>query len=59
MPDDAEKTGSFWDHLDELRACLIRIIVATVAAMVVAFCMKEWLFDVILHRLTATSLLTG
>ena len=48
MSDDAEKTGSFWDHLDELRACLIRIIVATVAAMVVAFCMKEWLFDVIL-----------
>ena len=48
MPDDAEKTGSFWDHLEELRTCLIRIIVATVGAMIIAFCMKEWMFDVIL-----------
>lgn len=42
------KTGSFWDHLEELRTCLIRIIVATVGAMIIAFCMKEWMFDVIL-----------
>ncbi|MBP3767271.1 MAG: twin-arginine translocase subunit TatC [Prevotella sp.] len=48
MPDDVEKTGSFWEHLDELRSCLIRIIIATVAAMVIAFCMKDWLFVVIL-----------
>lgn len=48
MPDDVEKTGSFWEHLDELRSCLIRIIIATVAAMVIAFCMKDWLFAVIL-----------
>lgn len=48
MPEDVVKTESFWNHLDELRACLIRIIVATVAAMVIAFCVKDWLFAVIL-----------
>lgn len=48
MPDDAEKNVTFWDHLEELRTCLIRIIVATIAAMIIAFCMKEWMFDIIL-----------
>lgn len=48
MPDDAEKNITFWDHLEELRTCLIRIIVATIAAMIIAFCMKEWMFDIIL-----------
>ena len=48
MPDGAGKTATFWDHLDELRSCLIRIIVATTIAMIAAFCMKEWQFDVIL-----------
>lgn len=48
MAEATEKTGTFWDHLDDLRSCLIRIIVVTVAAAVVAFCAKEWLFRVIL-----------
>lgn len=39
---------TFWDHLDELRACLIRIILITAAMAVVAFCMKDTLFDVVL-----------
>lgn len=43
-PDNA----TFWEHLDELRSCLIRVIVVTVAAAAVAFCMKEQLFGVIL-----------
>lgn len=48
MPDDAGKAATFWEHLDELRSCLIRIIAVTTVAMVVAFCLKEWLFAVIL-----------
>lgn len=48
MPDDHEKTGTFWDHLDDLRSCLIRMLIVTSMAAVVAFCAKEWLFTVIL-----------
>ncbi len=40
--------ATFWDHLDELRACLIRIIVVTVVMAMVAFCMKDTLFAVVL-----------
>ncbi len=39
---------TFWDHLDELRGCLWRIVIATVASAIVAFCLKEPLFDLIL-----------
>ena len=31
-PDDSEATGTFWDHLDALRGCLLK------AAVVVALC---------------------
>ena len=48
MADATETTGTFWDHLDELRSCLLRIIGVTVSAAVVAFCAKEWLFSIIL-----------
>lgn len=48
MSDDAGKTATFWEHLDELRSCLVRIVVVTAVAMIVAFCLKEWLFAVIL-----------
>lgn len=42
------ETGSFWEHLDVLRNCLIRIIIASVLGGVAAFCMKETLFDIVL-----------
>ena len=47
------ETATFWDHLDELRDRLIRMIVVTVLLSVVAFCLKEWLFDVVLAPRTS------
>lgn len=41
-------TQTFWDHLDELRTVLIRIVVAVLLCTVVAFCFKDMLFGVIL-----------
>lgn len=38
----------FWGHLDELRGCLVRAIVAVVIAAVAVFCCKEWLFAVVM-----------
>lgn len=39
---------TFWEHLDELRARLWRILLVSLAAMVACFCFKETLFDVVL-----------
>lgn len=39
---------SFWEHLDVLRAALIKMLLATVACAVGAFCFKEELFAVVL-----------
>ena len=39
---------TFWDHLDELRAVIIRALLVTVVAAAVAFCLKEELFAVVL-----------
>ena len=39
---------TFWDHLDELRAVIIRALLVTVVAAAVAFCLKEDLFAVVL-----------
>ena len=47
-PSEQEETLTFWDHLDELRAVLIRILVITAIAAVAAFCLKEELFAVVL-----------
>ena len=47
-PSEQEVTLTFWDHLDELRAVLIRILVITAIAAVAAFCLKEELFAVML-----------
>lgn len=45
---DPEVRTSFWDHLDVLRAALIRALTVVVVATVVAFCFKTILFDIIL-----------
>ena len=39
---------TFWEHLDELRSRLWRMVVAALAAAVVCFCFKEPLFAVVL-----------
>lgn len=39
---------TFWDHLDVLRGCLVRILLAAFSASVVAFTFKEQLFAVVL-----------
>ncbi len=39
---------TFWDHLDDLRTVLIRIVVAVLLCTVVVFCCKEVLFDIVL-----------
>lgn len=39
---------SFWDHLDVLRAAIIRIVAVTVIFGVLAFFFKEQLFAVVL-----------
>ena len=44
---------NFWDHLDELRSVIIRILVITVVAAAVAFCLKEEMFAVVLAPRTS------
>lgn len=39
---------TFWEHLDVLRGCILRIMFAVVLGAVVAFCVKEPLFDIVL-----------
>ena len=48
-----EQVMTFWDHLDELRSVIIRILVITVVAAAVAFCLKEELFAVVLAPRTS------
>ena len=50
---------SFWEHLDVLRASLVKIAIVTVAFGVVAFFFKDELFAVILAPKEADLLLTG
>ena len=42
-----EQEMSFWDHLEALRWTLFRSVIALVVMMIVVFCAKEWVFDVI------------
>lgn len=39
---------SFWDHLDVLRGCLWRVLLAVTIGGIVAFCMKEQMFNIVL-----------
>jgi sec-independent protein translocase protein TatC len=39
---------SFWEHLDELRNSLIRMVIAVLACAIVVFCFKDVLFDIVL-----------
>ena len=40
--------ASFWEHLDELRSRLIRMLILLVLVTVVAFLLKEQLFNIVL-----------
>lgn len=42
-----KKTATFWDHLDELRGTLIRIILVTVLCSIVAFICKDAVFEMV------------
>ena len=44
----SEESATFWEHLDELRAVIIRSLVVVCVAAVVAFLLKEPLFQVVL-----------
>lgn len=53
MSDSSEKAGAdtgltFWDHLDVLRGVLLRSLVVVLLFTVMAFCLKEEVFDVVL-----------
>ncbi len=39
---------TFWDHLEALRGCLLKILVAVAVCGVAMFCVKEPLFDLVL-----------
>lgn len=39
---------TFWDHLEELRTCLLRALAAVVLCAVAAFCCKDWLFAIVM-----------
>ena len=39
---------TFWEHLDELRGSIVRMLIAATACAVVAFCLKDPLFDIVL-----------
>lgn len=47
MSGDPERM-TFWEHLDELRGCIIRISLVVVVVAIVVFCLKDMLFAVAL-----------
>ena len=47
------KTGTFWEHLEVLRWVVLRSLAVTVVFAVVAFCLKDWLFAVVLAPRTS------
>lgn len=46
-PNEAPE-GTFWDHLDALRACLLKALLATALCTLAAFCFRHALFHTIL-----------
>ena len=45
MAEDQLQEMSFWDHIDALRAVLIRVVIVLVAATIGLFCVMPYLFD--------------
>lgn len=38
----------FWDHLEELRGCLLKALAAVLVSAIAAFCCKDWLFGIVM-----------
>ena len=53
--DISDEKQTFWDHLDILRASLIKIVVVTLVFGIVAFFFKEELFAIVLAPKNPTS----
>ncbi|MBR6998345.1 MAG: twin-arginine translocase subunit TatC [Prevotella sp.] len=49
----SQQPATFWEHLDVLRWTIIRSLLVVVAFAVVAFCLKDWLFGVVLAPRTS------
>ena len=49
----SEQTATFWEHLDVLRWTIARSLAVVVALAVVAFCLKDWLFAIVLAPRTS------
>lgn len=45
---DADDRQSFWEHLDVLRSALLKMIAVTVTFSIIAFILKDELFDIVL-----------
>ncbi len=58
MKDQQEKEMTFWEHLDELRSTLWRIIIALIATTILTFVFKDFLFDTILLAPRSDSFIT-
>jgi len=48
VKDGKADLATFWDHLDELRSCIIRAVLFTILLSAIAFCMKDLMFSVVL-----------
>lgn len=48
-----QQPATFWEHLDVLRWTIIRSLAVVVLLAVVAFCLKDWLFAVVLAPRTS------
>ena len=48
MNQTTKKESTFWEHLDELRKVLFRIVIVVLLFMVVAFVCKDLLFSIVL-----------
>lgn len=45
--------GTFWQHLDVLRWVILRSLIVAAVFAVAAFCMKDWLFTIVLAPRTS------
>jgi len=48
------RQGSFWDHLEELRSVLLRVLAVVLCCTIIAFLLKEELFEVVLAPLSSS-----
>lgn len=53
MKSEGGQTMTFWDHLDELRGVIVRMLLVIMLVAIVAFVMKDELFTVVLAPRTS------